>query len=63
MSSQGLLDGSASELFTTYETDYQVAYNEAQQKLEQIRDLDGGELSSPPLYTHSGTNVELRTTS
>ncbi|CDR40079.1 CYFA0S04e03158g1_1 [Cyberlindnera fabianii] len=39
MSSQGLLENS--ELFTTYETDYEVAYGEAQQKLQQIRDLDG----------------------
>lgn len=42
MSSQGLLDGAASELFNTYETDYQVARNEAEQKLSQISDLDGG---------------------
>lgn len=42
MSSQGLLDGAASELFNTYETDYQVAHNEAEQKLSQISDLDGG---------------------
>ncbi|CEP22124.1 t-SNARE VTI1 AltName: Full=Qb-SNARE VTI1; AltName: Full=Vesicle transport v-SNARE protein VTI1; AltName: Full=VPS10-interacting protein 1 [Cyberlindnera jadinii] len=41
MSSQGLLDGAASELFNTYETDYQVAHNEAEQKLSQISDLDG----------------------
>lgn len=43
MSAQGLLDGAASELFTTYETDYQVAYNEAQHKLSQVKDLDGSE--------------------
>jgi hypothetical protein len=47
MSSRGLLDGATSELFKTYEADYQVTYNEAQQKLTQIRDLDGGELSPP----------------
>lgn len=42
MSSERLLDPNSSELFNTYETDYQVAYNEAQQTLTQIPDLSGG---------------------
>lgn len=42
MSNAGLIDSANTELFNTYETDYQVSYNEAQQKLTQIRDLDGG---------------------
>ncbi|ODV58633.1 v-SNARE protein VTI1 [Ascoidea rubescens DSM 1968] len=29
------------ELFQTYEADFQIAYEEAQEKLNQIRDLDG----------------------
>lgn len=41
MSNAGLLDSANTELFNTYENDYQVSYNEAQQKLTQIRDLDG----------------------
>lgn len=42
MSNAGLIDSANTELFNTYENDYQVSYNEAQQKLTQIRDLDGG---------------------
>ncbi|KAH3686831.1 hypothetical protein WICPIJ_002198 [Wickerhamomyces pijperi] len=41
MSNERLLDPSSSELFNTYETDYQIAYNDAQQKLTQIPDLTG----------------------
>lgn len=41
MSNEALLENS--ELFTTYETDYQVTYNEAQQKLGSISDLSGDE--------------------
>jgi vesicle transport through interaction with t-SNAREs protein 1 len=56
MSSQGLLDGATSELFKTYEADYHVTYSEAQQKLTQIRDLDGGELSADKPLGHRDTN-------
>lgn len=34
---------SESELFNSYEADFKLAYNEAQNKLASITGLDGGE--------------------
>ncbi|CCH41116.1 Vesicle soluble NSF attachment protein receptor [Wickerhamomyces ciferrii] len=61
MSSEGLIDSANSELFNTYETDYQVSYNEAKQKLSQIRDLDGAlEVQNIQSSARSSYNSKIR---